>query len=42
MSKFEDLSKFSSYLKYNPDEAWKAVNLNMDLGLELRVLFHLW
>ena len=36
VSKFEELSKFSSYLKYNPDEAWKAVKFEYGLRLEIK------
>lgn len=34
-SRFEELSKFSSYLTYTHDEAWKVVHFERGLGLEI-------
>ena len=38
VSKFEELSKFSSYLKFNPDETWKAMKFELGLNLRLKML----
>ena len=34
--KFEELSKFSSYLRFNPDENWKSVKFESRLKLEIK------
>ena len=36
IAKFEELSKFSKYLKETHDEAWKYIHLERGLRLELR------
>ena len=36
MSKFEKLSKFLSYLKFNLDESWKAMKLESSLKPEIK------
>lgn len=35
-AKFEDLSKFSSYLKHTHDESWKACHFDKGLRAEIR------
>lgn len=35
-AKFEELSKFSSYLKHNHDEAWKANHFERGLRASIR------
>lgn len=36
VAKFEELSKFSTYLKYNNDEAWKATKFEWGLNPEIK------
>ena len=36
VSKFEELAKFSSYLKFNLDESWKAMKFESGLNLEIK------
>ena len=36
VAKFDELSKFSSYLKNNPDGRWKATKFEWGLRLEIR------
>ena len=34
--KFEELAKFSSYLKFNPDETWKAKKFESVLNPKIK------
>ena len=38
VSKFEELSKFLSYLKFNLDETWKAMKFEFGLNPEIKRL----
>ena len=42
VSKFEELSKFSSYLKFNSDESWNAMKFESGLRPKIKNAISTW